>query len=802
MHDAAERRDDGESAAGAPAAAPPDDRWERHPADVARLAGAIVVLLLGMGLNAWRPQTVQNASADLARLLDLLPELLQTVLAGGLQLAAVAAPVGVAVVLVAGRRWRLLLTVAVTAAVAAGISSALQSWLDDVVPRTVVDASEHEGWLTGQAFPSGTYLGATAAVATLLLPCVPRRWRRWLVGFVVAAALCRIVTAVVVPVNVVVLTALGAALGSIVLVAFGAPTRRASLGEAAAGAARAGVPVSDLVATPGRAATHHFEAVTRVERRPVTVTLVGRDDRDAELLARSVRALTTKAVDDRPLRLRGETRLKQEALCTLAARRLVPAPDVLGVGETPDGDAVLVLAAVDGPSLTDFDVDDDALREVWTHAARLREHRLAHGALALAAFRATPEGVVLTGFGAGELGADTATLDADLAELLVTTAAAVGPGRAVASAVASSLPPDALKGALTLVQPQALSRETRRGVDDVKRICAETRTALQDALGVDEVELIDLARITPAKVMSAAGTVFLALMVFAFVGNIDTVGEALGRVDWAVLPFLLLMVVVGTFAGGWGLVSAVTRPLPFLRTSEVMLAQSFLNRFTPANAGGMALRARYLQKNGVELTQAATSVGLTSAASGAVQAVLLVAVSIWAGAQETTSFSLPDASQLAVIVVVLVVLGGLVYVVPAGRRLVFGRLADVVGDAWRDLRTLATQPSKVIGLFGSAALSKTTTLAAFVASCAASDISLATSQLVFLYMTANTVASAAPTPGGVGAIEAALIAALTGAGVDPSVAVSAVVVFRLATYWLPVPPSYVALRHLRSVDAV
>jgi len=151
---------------------------------------------------------------------------------------------------------------------------------------------------------------------------------------------------------------------------------------------------------------------------------------------------------------------------------------------------------------------------------------------------------------------------------------------------------------------------------------------------------------------------------------------------------------------------------------------------------------------------------------------------------------------------VLVVLGGLVYVVPAGRRLVFGRLADVVGDAWRDLRTLATQPSKVIGLFGSAALSKTTTLAAFVASCAASDISLATSQLVFLYMTANTVASAAPTPGGVGAIEAALIAALTGAGVEPAVAVSAVVVFRLATYWAPIPPAYVSLRHLRAIDAV
>lgn len=793
--------DDSEGTNGAIAAGTGDDRWERHPADVARLVGAVVILLIGLSANAWRPQTVQMASADLARLVGLLPALLQSVLTGVLQLVAVAAPIVVVGLLAWARRWRLLLTAVGTAAVSAAAAAALQGWLDEVVPTAVFREAEAGGWVTGQSFPSGAYLAAAAAVATLLLPGVPRRWRTWLVTFVGVAALSRIVTAVVVPVNVIVLLALGAALGSLVLVVAGAPTRRATIGDAALGAARAGAPVSDLVAVAGRAAIHHFRA-RAADGAPVTITLVGRDDRDAELLARSLRGLTTRSVDDRPLRLRGTTRLKQEALCTLAAGRVVPAPDVLGVGETPDGDAVLVLTAVDGPSLADAAVADTAVAEAFAHAAVLRDHRVAHGALSLSAFHEGPDGVVLTGFGAGEVGADTAALDADLAELLVTTAAVVGPTRAVALAVASPVPDDVLADALALVQPQALSAETRRGVADLKQLCADTRAELQDALGIEAVELIDLARITPAKVMTAAGTVFLAVMVLAFIGNIDTVGRALGEVDWAVLPFLVAMVVISTFAGGWGLMSAVTRPLPFLQTSEVMLAQSFLNRFTPANAGGMALRARYLQKHGIELTQAATSVGLTSAASGAVQAVLLVVVSVWAGSQDTTSFSLPDASQLAVVVVVLVVLGGIVYVVPAGRRLVFGRLGELVGGAWRDLRTLATQPSKVLGLFGSATLSKTTTLAAFVASCAAADISLATSQLVFLYMTANTVASAAPTPGGVGALEAALVAALTGAGVDPAVAVSAVIVFRLVTYWAPIPPAYLALRHLRATDAV
>ena len=57
-------------------------------------------------------------------------------------------------------------------------------------------------------------------------------------------------------------------------------------------------------------------------------------------------------------------------------------------------------------------------------------------------------------------------------------------------------------------------------------------------------------------------------------------------------------------------------------------------------------------------------------------------------------------------------------------------------------------------------------------------------------MMANTIASAVPTPGGVGAIEAALVAVLTGLGVDSGYAWSIVLIFRLVTYWGTIPPSW------------
>jgi glycosyltransferase 2 family protein len=66
----------------------------------------------------------------------------------------------------------------------------------------------------------------------------------------------------------------------------------------------------------------------------------------------------------------------------------------------------------------------------------------------------------------------------------------------------------------------------------------------------------------------------------------------------------------------------------------------------------------------------------------------------------------------------------------------------------------------------------------------------------------STTAGRSATPGGLGAIEAALVAGLTGIGMSSGLAVSAVLLYRLATYWLPVAPGWVSLRLLQRRDYV
>ena len=66
-----------------------------------------------------------------------------------------------------------------------------------------------------------------------------------------------------------------------------------------------------------------------------------------------------------------------------------------------------------------------------------------------------------------------------------------------------------------------------------------------------------------------------------------------------------------------------------------------------------------------------------------------------------------------------------------------------------------------------------------------------------VYLIGASVASVAPTPGGMGAIEAALVSGLVAAGLTNAAAVPAVILFRLITFWLPNLPGWIGFRWLQ-----
>jgi undecaprenyl-diphosphatase len=58
--------------------------------------------------------------------------------------------------------------------------------------------------------------------------------------------------------------------------------------------------------------------------------------------------------------------------------------------------------------------------------------------------------------------------------------------------------------------------------------------------------------------------------------------------------------------------------------------------------------------------------------------------------------------------------------------------------------------------------------------------------LMRVYLVARVATSFVPTPGALAALDAALIAGLLGAGVDPQIATAAVLIYRATTFVLPI----------------
>jgi glycosyltransferase 2 family protein len=122
-------------------------------------------------------------------------------------------------------------------------------------------------------------------------------------------------------------------------------------------------------------------------------------------------------------------------------------------------------------------------------------------------------------------------------------------------------------------------------------------------------------------------------------------------------------------------------------------------------------------------------------------------------------------------------------------RTAAGSLAGVVTDPWR-----------VFALLGGSLGVTLSYIAALAATVEAFDGGLSISQIGAAYLVASAIGSVAPTPGGLGALEAALISGLTLYGMPDTRAVAAVLTFRLLTFWLPILPGWFVFQRMQAND--
>ncbi|MGW7607764.1 lysylphosphatidylglycerol synthase transmembrane domain-containing protein [Streptomyces sp. NPDC054766] len=274
--------------------------------------------------------------------------------------------------------------------------------------------------------------------------------------------------------------------------------------------------------------------------------------------------------------------------------------------------------------------------------------------------------------------------------------------------------------------------------------------------------------------------------------------------QWGWVAAAALFSALSYFAAAMSLLGFVPERVPFLRTAAAQVAGSFVKIVAPAAVGGVALNTRFLQRAGVRPGLAVASVGASQLFGLGCHILMLLSFGYLTGTEKTPSLS-PSrtviAGLLTVAVFILVVTS-----VPLLRKFVSTRVRSLFAGVVPRMLDVLQRPQKLVTGIGGMLLLTACFVMCLDASIRAfgneqtTTLSLASVAVVFL--AGNALGSAAPTPGGVGAVEATLTVGLIAIGLPKEVAAPAVLLYRLLTLWIPVLPGWLFFNHLTRKGAL
>ncbi|MET8856420.1 lysylphosphatidylglycerol synthase transmembrane domain-containing protein [Streptomyces sp. NPDC004579] len=317
------------------------------------------------------------------------------------------------------------------------------------------------------------------------------------------------------------------------------------------------------------------------------------------------------------------------------------------------------------------------------------------------------------------------------------------------------------------------------------------------------VEPARLERVKPRTLISVIAGAIGAYFLLTQLTHIEF-GTLFDNAEWGWVAAAALFSALSYFAAAMSLLGFVPERVPFLRTAAAQVAGSFVKIVAPAAVGGVALNTRFLQRAGVRPGLAVASVGASQLFGLGCHILMLLSFGYLTGTEKTPSLS-PSrtviAGLLTVAVFILVVTS-----VPLLRKFVSTRVRSLFAGVVPRMLDVLQRPQKLVTGIGGMLLLTACFVMCLDASIRAfgheetTTLSLASVAVVFL--AGNALGSAAPTPGGVGAVEATLTVGLIAVGLPKEVAAPAVLLYRLLTLWIPVLPGWLFFNHLTRKGAL
>jgi len=801
-----------------------------RPADLVRFLTGLLAVIAIFVLAGIAHNTTSGLEDDILAATDKIPRFLITFVGFASSAAVLVVPLAFAVERLIKRDGLRVADGVLAAVLAHGLSLAIDLWVSKAAPESITLAlATFTPGSNTLSDPVHGYLAPVIAYMTAVGMQSRPRWRIALWVVVVLDALAEIVGGYTTPLSVLVTVCLGMAVAYGTLYAVGAPNVRPTGEHLLAGLRKVGfTPASAHRAPDGPEGTRRY-LVLQTGGPALDVHVIDREQLASAFFYRIWRRLRLRpdAARRGPRTLRAA--LEQEALISYAATSAgATTPRLVATSELGPDAVILVYEQVDGRSLHDLPEEETTERmmsSAWRAVSCLHARRVAHRRLTAESLLITDNGVTcLVNLAGGDIAAGDLLLRMDIAQLLTTFALRVGADRAVAGAV-SVLGAQRTADALPLLQPVALSRSTRA---ELRRRNREAKAAA-DALHAEQlkagtlspeelnelppVELLSqirerilrevpqapveparLERLRPRTLITVIAAAFAIYFLFGQLSkNNPTSYIASANWGWAAISFACAL--ASYAAASMQLTGFVPERLPFGRTFLAQVAGSFVKLVAPAAVGGVALNTRFLQRSGVRPGQAVASVGASQLVGAVVHLLLLLGFGFVAGTQATSDVT-PSRTVIAGVLAVAVLLMVAAAIGPV-RRWVLERLQSLFAGVIPRMLDLLQSPSKIATGLGGCVLITLTLSGNLYFALLAFGGHLSYATVTAVYLAGNAAGSAVPTPGGVGAIELALSAGLTAAGMPYGAAFTGVLLHRLLTYWLPVLPGWGCFAYLQ-----
>jgi glycosyltransferase 2 family protein len=745
----------------------------RRPADLLYAFLSLGVIVVLVGSVETLPLGSTEVSDDVSHWVHLIPRWLPYT---AVTIVAIGSYVFALVVLatLVRREWRDALNAG--AAAVAGAAASIVVWtIWRFEPGAITNAVIH-----GRN-PS-TFVVDTAFVAFLVGSDLARRsrWSRWCYGLASVLLLSGLAVDALTPFAVGIALFGGLTIGWIVRWSLGAESVRPSTAELVTWLSGRGIATSRL-ATDDVHTRARLEG-TLTDGTAIEVHLASRDTRGAGFARQLWSWIRLRPVASGRLILSSRAQLQRVALATLLAQKAgVPGPSVLLLDETPSETLVLVMAK---PSGHEFNggTSDETATSLFGSLRALHNAGIAHRDL-------QPENLFLNGQSAGFSSLDTAVPGAselvrrlDVAQLLVTLGRSAGPAEAV-SALRKGYGPVNEASVAAVMQPTALAPWGFSAMRDAEGCLTQVRHEL---LGPDTtVPVIRLERFRWRTVITAAA---LTVAAYLLVGEFSKVSliKTLGQTNMGWFAVAVIASAVTYLAAAENLAAFVPKRLSLVRGFFVQLSSAFVGVAMPPTVGHVAVNARYLHKQNVDENTIAAAVALSQIVNVVTTVLLLVAFGLLTGSGLSRFHIAPGGDVLIGLAVIAGVIAILIAVPPTRSKLtamVWPHLRAI----WPRLLDAFSHPARLAASTGANLVLTAAYLVAFIAALISVGAHPPLLPAAVVYLAGNTVGSAAPTPGGLGGVEAVLVAGLTAIGIPADQAIPAVLVFRVATFWLPIP---------------